>query len=358
MNPLVARARPAVQKLVPYASARAVAGEAPVMLNANERPWAPEQQPELCLNRYPSPQPDALVDALAGLYAVNREQLLVTRGSDEAIDLLTRAFCEAGQSSVLITPPTFGMYAIAAEIQGAEVLRVPLDEADQFALDTRALLDTVRDDTRLIFLCSPNNPTGSVLKAQQVRDIANAVAGKALVVLDEAYQEFCEQPSLAGAAGDIPNLAVLRTLSKAHGLAGARCGSLIADPAIIDLTRRVMPPYPLPTPSVAAALNALKAESLEAASRQVNILMELKQTLVADLVDRQWCENLWPGRANFVLLRVAQGWPDLANFAARRGILLRRFSDPDRSVRISVGSAGELERLYPLLDEYEARNEA
>ncbi len=211
-------------------------------LHANESPW-PSLAAETGagLNRYPEPQPRVLLERLAQLYGVTAGRILVGRGSDEAIDVLTRGFCRAGQDAVIICPPTFGMYAIAARIQGARVLSAPLQGVD-FALDAEAVLDRWTPEVKLIFLCSPNNPTGNLLSEARVLQLARALTEKALVVVDEAYLEFSCGISLARHLEQLPNLAILRTLSKAHALAGARCGALLAHPEVIALLRKVIPP--------------------------------------------------------------------------------------------------------------------
>ncbi len=230
-------------------------------LHANENPWPDEADVSpTALNRYFDGQPQALVDALAAHYGVDPASLLVTRGSDEAIDLLVRAFCRAGEDRILVCPPTFGMYRFSAEVQGAGVLAVPL--ADDFRLDDEALIRRWTPDVKVVFLCSPNNPTGNALAPDSVERVLAALAGRAIVAIDEAYLEFSGQPGFLGSLARHPGLVILRTLSKAHGLAGARCGVAIAAPALVELLGRIMPPYAMPGPTVAAALDALRPERL------------------------------------------------------------------------------------------------
>ena len=223
---------------------------------------------EPLLNRYPEPQPADLVAQLATLYGDAPAQVLVTRGSDEGIDLLLRTFCRAGRDAILITPPTYGMYVVAAGIQGARTVTVPLIREKNFALDTDAVLRVVlatpkpsgeggTPPVKIIFLCSPNNPTGGLLDRAAVLSVVRALAGRAVVAVDEAYVDFSGQPSLAAEIASNPNLIVLRTLSKAFGLAGARVGTTIADPAVIGVLQKVIAPYPVPTPVLQAALAAL-----------------------------------------------------------------------------------------------------
>ncbi len=333
-------ARADIRALQPYASARALAISAGVLLNANENPWPPEGDEGLQLNRYPDPQPAQLKAQLAYYYMVASEQILITRGSDEGIDLLTRAYCRAGIDRVLTCPPCFGMYAMSARIQGAEVVEIPLLERDgAWHLDPASI--NKAPACRLYFLCSPNNPTGNLVPADQVLALADRVAGHGLVIIDEAYIEFCNQDSLAGAITDHPNLVVLRTLSKAFALAGCRIGALIADPRIIDLLRRIIAPYPLPTPSVAAALRALTAN--ESRARQLNELAEQKRRLVTALEDQKGIRAIWPGEANFVLIRVDDGGA-LVRAAGEAGIRLRdQSAQPGLAncVRITIGTADE-----------------
>ncbi len=199
-----------------------------------------------------------LVQGLARLYGVRSEQLLVGRGSDEAIDLLLRVFCRAGLDNVIVCPPTFGMYGVAARIQGAEVRAVPLLADQGFALDEAALLARVDDNTKLVFVCSPNNPTANALPPEQLLRIARALAPRALLVVDEAYIDFAGVATLCPQLDALPNLAILKTLSKAHGLAGARVGALLAAPEVIQLARKVIPPYAITELTVEAVTPLLQ----------------------------------------------------------------------------------------------------
>jgi len=239
--------RPDILALSAYSSARKESQGGRVWLDANENPETPSVHQPL-LNRYPEPQPADLVAQLAALYGVRPAQCLVTRGSDEGIDLLLRTFCRAGQDAILITPPTYGMYIVAAGIQGARTVTVSLIREKNFALDAAAVLKAVTPDIKLVFFCSPNNPTGGLLDRAAVLSVVQTLATRAVVVIDEAYVDFSGQPSLAADIAANPNLVVLRTLSKAFGLAGARVGTTIADPAIIAVLQKVIAPYPVPAP--------------------------------------------------------------------------------------------------------------
>lgn len=352
MNP-AALARPEIRALTPYASARALADSAGVLLNANENPWPPAGDGGLRLNRYPDPQPAALKERLAEVYGVDESRLLITRGSDEGIDLLVRVFCRAGQDRVLVCPPCFGMYALSARVQDAQVIETPLLEVDgAWQLDQAAIEQAPA--CRLYFLCSPNNPTGNRIEPEIVRDLARQVADHGLVVIDEAYIEFCDCPSLAETVRRQPNLVVLRTLSKAYALAGCRIGAVIADPEVIGLLRRIIAPYPLPTPSVAAAMAALAPEALVRQRRQLAALQQLKAELLEQLERHPGILQVWPGEANFVLVRVDNA-QQLVGDAFAQGIRLRdQSAQPglDHCVRITIGSEEEMQRLAEYLRDW------
>jgi histidinol-phosphate aminotransferase len=346
-------ARAEIRALKPYASARAITDSAGILLNANENPWPPAGDDGLALNRYPDPQPDDLKSRLAEVYGVDKDQLLITRGSDEGIDLLIRVFCRAGKDRVLICPPCFGMYALSARVQDAEVVEVPLVETNgSWGIDLPAIESAV--PSRLHFLCSPNNPTGNLIEAETVLKLAARVADHGLVVIDEAYVEFCSEGSLAGQVRRQPNLVVLRTLSKAYALAGCRIGTVIADPEVIDLLRRIIAPYPLPKPSVAAAMRALSAAGLAHQQEQLFALASAKETLVEQLRSHPKILQVWPGEANFVLVRVGDA-TRLVNDASAAGIRLRNQSaqpELEGCVRITIGSESEMQSLTRFLTDW------
>ena len=317
-------------------------------LHANELPWSPlGGDPGAGLNRYPEPQPRALIDRLAALYAVTPESVLVGRGSDEAIDLICRAFCRAGQDQVLVCPPTFGMYSVAARIQGAQVIEVPLRAEHGFALDETAVLEHCGPSTKVVFLCSPNNPTGNLLDAQAMRRIARARAARSLVVVDEAYIEFADRASLSAALREQPNLAVLRTLSKAHGLAGARCGALLADPQVIALLRKIIPPYAVPRLTLEAALAALEPAALADMRSLLTTLRAERARMLRELPGLAGVIRVWPSEANFVLAEFADPGAALER-AAAAGLLVRdarSYPGLARALRISVGTPRQNSRL-------------
>jgi len=341
---VLALARSELLALRPYSSARMEAGRAAVMLNANESPYAPFPVDAHGLNRYPEPQPAELLGRLAAAWGVRPPQVFLGRGSDEAIDLLVRAFCRAGEDSLLVCPPTFGMYRVAAGVQGARVVEVPLRVDAGFALDVDALLQAeFEHPCKLVFVCAPNNPTGGDLPLSTIRDLAGALQERALLVVDEAYVEYAGRESAASLLDAHPNLAVLRTLSKAWGLAGARIGALLAAPEVVGLLRRIMAPYPLPTPCVAAALAACEpAATAERSARVARTLAE-RARVAAALAAHPAVRELWPSAANFLAFRVDDGratWLRLGE----RGVVVRdvgHYPGLQQCLRVSIGTPAE-----------------
>jgi histidinol-phosphate aminotransferase len=354
-----ALARPDIVAMRPYSSARKEAPDTGILLNANEAPRSllGDAGWEGRLNRYPEPQPQRLVAELARLYGVPGEFVLVTRGSDEGIDLLTRVFCRAEQDAILHCPPTFGMYRIAAQAQGAAVVAVTRDADSAFLLDERRLLETLEGDRRikLLFLTSPNNPTGDVIEPRMLDSLLRRCRGRALVVLDEAYAEFCSHPSAAALLDDHENLVVLRTLSKAWASAGLRCGAVLAQPEVIDLLRRVIAPYPLPSPVIALALRMLETDMLERRDELLREIAANKRLLLDAVASRPFLCEVIPGEANFILVRADRA-DELLSFCARRNVILRGFpSEPllRDHIRISVGTADDIQALAAALDDWE-----
>jgi histidinol-phosphate aminotransferase len=321
-------------------------------LHANELPWRAEgDNTEAGLNRYPEPQPRELVARLADLYGAEPNQVLVGRGSDEHIDLLVRTFCRAGRDAVVICPPTFGMYAVAARIQGADVISVPLQVANGFALDADAVLAACTPAVKLVFLCSPNNPTGNLIKVTDVLNIAAQLEGRVLVVVDEAYIEFAGVPSLIRRVKDLPQLAVMRTLSKAHGLAGARCGTLVANPEIIALLRKVIPPYAITQLTVEAAMYLLEPMQVENMHARISEIRRERERMTQAVVELPNVKRVWPSQANFILVEFAD--PARAINSARAANLLIRDVRAQvglpRTVRISIGTPEQNDRLLEAL---------
>jgi histidinol-phosphate aminotransferase len=350
MTKVLELARPDLRALRPYIPG---AYEADCLrLNANESPWrGPGDLTERGLNRYPPPRPLDLRRRLADFYGFDPPELLVTRGSSEAIDVVIRGFCSAGQDQVVICPPTFDMYRLYANIQGAEILSIPLRREREFALDEAALLEAISERTKLIFLCSPNNPTGASAPWPLVERVVAAAADRALVVIDEAYREFADSDDFTRLRQQHAHVVLLRTLSKCVALAGVRCGVLIGEPRLVEFLEKVLPPYTFPTPSIELVMRALSSESLSVSQERVQLIRRERRRLAAAMADLPQIEHVWPSDANFILVQAKDGAAMLQT-ARKAGILLRSFpNDPalDNCVRITVGRPEDNDRLLQAL---------
>jgi histidinol-phosphate aminotransferase len=351
MNPVLALARPEILDLKPYSHAAWLPSL--TRLHANEAPWRPPGDATAAgLNRYPEPQPKALIARLAAIYGVPPDKLLVGRGSDEAIDLLSRIYLRAGSDAILQCPPTFGMYRVAAHIQGAGVVEVPLERDRGWSLDPGRLLAAWRPAMKIVYLCSPNNPTANAFDLEAIEAVCSALDGKAIVAIDEAYVEWSGRRSLAAWLERFPTLAVLRTLSKAHALAGARIGALLAHPDLIELARRVIPPYSLAQPTIEAALRALEPDALAAAHARRETLLAERDYLRARLEGTALVAKVWPSETNFLLVDSE----DADRFLRRSmagGTLVRDLrANPalPSALRVSVGTRAENDALIQSLE--------
>jgi histidinol-phosphate aminotransferase len=341
---ILALARPEILALKPYSHASW--DPAFDRLHANELPWRAEtDRSQAGLNRYPEPHPHELAARLAQLYEVRPEQLLPGRGSDESIDLVVRGFCRAGIDNVIICPPTFGMYSVAARIQGAEVREVPLLRARDYALDTPAVLAACDERTRIVFLCSPNNPTGNAMEPAQVETLLTRLSGKALVVVDEAYIEFSGDASLTTWLARFPNLVVLRTLSKAFGLAGARVGSLIAHADIVALLGKVIPPYSIPQPTIETVLATLAPPQLAVQRERVAQVRVERERLRTQLAAKAAVARVWPSVANFLFTDFHSAEAALAAARGARLLVRDMRQVSPQALRISVGTPEQNDRL-------------
>lgn len=344
-------ARPEIASLSPYAAA--AQEQLTVRLNANEVPWNPLGNTDESLNRYPQIRPWKLRDRLAEVYGVPAPQLLVTRGTSEAIDLLIRVFCRAGQDNVVITPPTFGMYKVYADIQGAGLHTAPLNAEQDFTFDVPGLLRVSDENSKLIFICSPNNPTGNSIRVTDLEKLISARQGRSLIVVDEAYFEFSAGASAVSLMDRFDNLVVLRTLSKAYGLAAARVGCALAQPAVIKLLDSVMAPYSVATAIANKAMAALADDNLALAASRIKLLISERGRLMNRLSASESVEKIWPSDANFLLVRF-RDLPDTRAFLEGRRIMIRDFSTApglQNCARITVGSRSENDLLLDTLDE-------
>ncbi len=336
-----------------YSSARSSALVGDVWLNANESAWASPADPQGSARRYPEPQPESLRARLAALYGCTPEQLLIGRGSDEAIDLLVRALCEPGRDAVLVTPPVFGMYAVCARLQNAPLLEVPLvDSEGGLNADIDTIIATALSGrAKLVFLCTPSNPAGSSIALAEIERVATALRGRAVVVVDEAYGEYAEQPSAVTLLDRYDNLAVLRTLSKAHALAAARIGSLIAAPELIQLLRRCQAPYPVPAPCSALALAALEPAALTTTAARVAEVRAERARLQQALQNAPGVRRVYASQGNYLLVRFNDAQAAFDALLAAGVVVRDQRAAPQLgdALRITVGSPDENDRVLQVL---------
>jgi histidinol-phosphate aminotransferase len=334
-----------IRALKPYHSARQdfLSG---VLLDANENSYGSVVHKELELNRYPDPFQQKLRAKLAEINSVKSENIFIGVGSDEVIDLLVRIFCQPQQDSILLLEPTYGMYRVAASVQDVEVRSCLLTE--QFQIDHAKTISCVDATTKIIFCCSPNNPTANLLHASDILELCKL---NTIVVVDEAYIDFASEPSLASRVLQQNNLIVMRTLSKAWGLAGIRLGYCVADPLIVSYALKVKAPYNVNSLTSKMALEAL-ANIAQMQETLKKILSE-RQRLVAELTALPCVQTVFPSDANFLLVRFTNA-NDIYNKLVERGIIIRnRTTEPmlQDCLRITVGTPDENNQLLNALKE-------
>jgi histidinol-phosphate aminotransferase len=296
---------------------------------------------------------------LAEHYGIEQRQILVTRGSSEAIDVLIRGFCAAGRDRILVCPPTFDMYRLYAGIQNAGVVRVPLLAARNFALDTDQIVAALDTSVKIVFVCSPNNPTGQSMARDDVERVCRAAAGRALVVIDEAYHEFATGRDFLDFRARHQHVVLLRTLSKFVSLAGVRCGLIVGAPELIEFAQVVLPPYTFPTPSIELVQQALSRDSLQVSEERIQVLKRERARLAAALRDVPQVVQVYPSDANFILVRTRDGQA-FRDTARRADILVRTFDDPllKDCVRITVGRPADNDLLLQAVSGAERKRHA
>lgn len=333
-----------IRNLKPYSSARSeFDGSAEVFLDANENAFG--SPAGLGLNRYPDPLQLELKRRIAAMKGVSPSQIFVGNGSDEAIDLLFRIFCEPGRDEVVICPPTYGMYRVSADMNDIAVREVLL--TNDFQLDVPAILAEISDATKLIFICSPNNPTGNLMCPESIFEIARQFTG--IVVVDEAYIDFADEPSMIPELTELPNLVVLQTFSKAWGMAGVRVGYALASVEIIDLMNRVKPPYNVSGLAQQTVIEALDSRS--AVTKWIKSAREERKRLEVSLSSFRFVQKIYPSDSNFLLVKVDDAT------ATYRYLIDEKIVVRDRSnvelcegcLRITVGNNEENVRLVSAL---------
>lgn len=345
-------ARANVQILTPYLSARRIGGKGDVWLNANEYPVTPEYQlTEQTLNRYPECQPAQVIQRYADYAGVLPTQVLTSRGADEGIELLIRAFCEPGKDAILYCPPTYGMYSVSAETFAIEKRVVPLKS--DWQLDLPAILKQL-DGVKLIYICSPNNPTGNLINPDDIKTLLSATQDKALVVIDEAYIEFCPEASLVSWLNDYPNLVVLRTLSKAFALAGLRCGFTLANQQTIEVLLKVIAPYPLSAPVADIAAQALSSSGIERMRNNVARLNQTREQFKRELSNCRCIDEVYDSLSNYLLIRSKES-AAIFDYLWQRGIIIRDQSKQvglSNCLRITIGTENECQKVIEALSDF------
>ncbi|ABV37150.1 histidinol-phosphate aminotransferase [Shewanella sediminis HAW-EB3] len=334
-------ARPELLELQPYQSARRIGGRGDIWINANESPFNNSQLDKL--NRYPECQPPELISAYSQYSGVARDCIITGRGADEAIELLIRTFCVPGIDSIACFGPTYGMYAISAKTFNVGVNALSL--TDNYQLPTEIVAQV--NDAKLVFICNPNNPTGTVIDRASIETVIASLPER-LVIVDEAYIEFCPDFSVADLVEKYDNLVVLRTLSKAFALAGARCGFMLANPQICEMVMRVIAPYPVPLPVSELACAALSDDGIKVMREQV-ANMKANGARLSDAL-RDFGAKVLPANGNFVLAQFDEPQAVTAKLT-QGGVVARTYSDPRLagSIRFSFSNNEETDYLIEQL---------
>ena len=333
-----------VKNLTPYSSARDdFKGEAKIFLDANENSLGSPLTK--WYNRYPDPHQIKVKEKISAIKGVPVENIFLGNGSDECIDILQRAFCEPGIDNVVICPPTYGMYEVSANVNNVKIKKVNLTQ--QFQLDLAAIEQAIDENTKIIFLCSPNNPTGNSLHPDEIEAILNNYFG--LVVIDEAYINFSRQKSFSLQLIDYPNLVVMQTLSKAWGLAALRVGIVMASKEIVTVMNKIKPPYNINQASQELVLQAL--EEVEQVNEMIREIVKERELLAEALVNLSFVEKVYPSDANFLLVKVNDAI-GLYKKLLGKGIVVRdrsRVELCEGCLRITVGTSEENKSLLNTL---------
>ncbi len=333
-----------IQKLQPYSSARdeyKASGTEMIFLDANENPY------KNGVNRYPDPQQRDLKSALAKLKNVNQEQILLGNGSDEVLDLIFRAFCEPCVDNVITLPPTYGMYKVLAEINNIENREVLLTK--EFQLDVKSILKSVDEQTKLLFICSPNNPTGNAFDARAIKTILENFNG--IVVIDEAYIDFSSYETWIGFLDLYPNLIITQTLSKAYGMAGIRLGVCYASSAIISVLNKIKPPYNVNELTQQKALERVLA--VDEVFDEVESILEERNRLMIALQEIKFIKEIYPTDANFVLVKVDDASKRYQELIEKGIVIRNRTTQPlcENTLRFTIGTSEENKKLVEALKE-------
>ncbi|MEQ8678828.1 MAG: histidinol-phosphate transaminase [Cyclobacteriaceae bacterium] len=330
-----------------YSSARdEYEGEIGVFLDANENAIGSVTQTQV--NRYPDPHHRKLKEAWSKIKDIDPDRIFFGNGSDEPIDLLIRLFCNPGTDHIITMPPTYGMYEVSAAINNIENKKIPLTE--NFQMDVPAVLAQITPSSKMIFVCSPNNPTGNLLNKQDVEEILESFQG--IVVIDEAYIDFSSEPSWITQLSKYRNLVVLQTLSKAWGMAGIRVGSAMADPYIISMLEKIKPPYNLSLPNQQLAREAMG--NVNQKNEEVDLILFERDRVKVELEQFLQVKKIFPSDANFLLVRFEESKPIFDHLIREKVIVRDRSSqiNCNNCLRITIGTKGENDQLIKLIGDF------
>jgi histidinol-phosphate aminotransferase len=343
-----------IKKLVPYSSARdEYKGKEGIFLDANENsfgaPIATSNKYDANLNRYPDPMQLQVKEKLSKIKGLPMQNIFLGNGSDEAIDILFRAFCNPGKDNIIVCPPTYGMYEVSANINDVAVKKTPLTK-DEFQLDLNSIINAIDSQTKLIFICCPNNPTGNAVAWSSIKTILEKFDG--IVVLDEAYINFASYRSLIPELLNYPNLVILQTLSKAWGLAGLRVGMAFASEPIIDLFNKIKPPYNINVVSQQIALDALN--NIDKVNNWIKEIVTERQDLKVEIEKLSFVLKVYPSEANFLLVKTIDA-NKVYHFLESKEIIVRNRNSVtlcEGCIRITIGTIDENKSLINALKQY------
>ena len=340
-----------IKDMSPYSSARhEFTGSANIFLDANENAFGSPLKERF--NRYPDPLQLTLKEKISEIKGVPAKNIFLGNGSDEAIDLLIRIFCEPAVDSIITLPPTYGMYKVCAEVNNVLVKEVPLTKEFQINLD--AVAGAIDVNTKIIFLCSPNNPTGNSIKKNDIEILLNNFDG--IVVIDEAYINYAKQKTFIPALAEYPNLVILQTLSKAWGLAALRLGMAFSSSAVINYLNKVKYPYNINEPSQQLALEAL--QQLDIVNNWISVTVQQRESLANELLKLSFIKLIYPSDANFILVKMDEA-TKVYDYLAAKGIIVRNRSNIilcNDCLRITIGTPEENQQLVNILMQYKKNN--
>ena len=347
---IIKLARPEVLKIKSYSSARSQYkfSRKNIYIDANECPFEPYIGAEN-LSRYPEQQPSEVIKKLSQLYNISKNKLVVMRGADEGIDILLRVFCNPKRDNVIINVPTFPMYERSSIIHGLKVKKIPLTKS--FELNINQLYRQANSNTKIIFICSPNNPTGNIFNKNTIIEICKSFTDKSIIVLDETYIEFANEKSFVSLLNKIPNLIILRTLSKGFAAAGVRCGVTIAHKKISELIVKILPPYPIPTPVIKEVLEILNEKNLSEIDKKRTEIIHLKNNVIEKLKKAKEIKKIYHSETNFIFMKVMNAENFCKKFSSK-GIIIRNQSNQigyNNHVRLTIGTEMEMNKFLSIL---------